>query len=62
VKSTLPVLVAGASFAGAAILGLVVGIVVATRVGQSLYVPAGLLVGAAIGGYSALRVVLRSLQ
>jgi hypothetical protein len=62
VKAFVPVLVAGGTFAGAAVIGLVVGVVAADRIGQPLLVPAGLLLGAAAGGFSALRLLLRSLQ
>jgi hypothetical protein len=62
VKPLLPVLAAGATFAGAAILGLLVGTIAATHAAQPLYAPAGLLLGAAVGGYCAVRVLLRSLQ
>lgn len=61
-KPLLPVLVAGGTFAAAAILGLLTGVVVAGRAGEPLLVPAGLMLGAAIGGYSALRMLLRSMQ
>jgi hypothetical protein len=59
-KSLLPVLAAGGTFAGAAVLGLAAGVLAAGRFGEPLLVPAGLLVGAAIGGYSALRLLMRS--
>lgn len=58
----LVVIVAGGTFAAAAIAGLLVGVGVANWRGQPLLAPAGLLVGAAIGGYSALRLMLRSIR
>ena len=61
-KQILPVLAAGGTFAAAAVLGLLVGIVAAGRSGKPILVPAGLLLGAALGGYSALRLLLRSMQ
>ena len=61
-KQILPVLAAGGTFAAAAVLGLLVGIVAAARSGKPILVPAGLLLGAMLGGYSALRVLLRSMQ
>jgi hypothetical protein len=61
-KQILPVLAAGGTFAGAAVLGLLAGIAVASRSGKPLFVPAGLLLGAALGGYSAIRVLLKSMQ
>lgn len=58
----LPILAAGGFFAAASVLGLFGGIVAAGRTGQPFLVPVGLMMGAAIGGYSALRLVLRSLE
>jgi hypothetical protein len=62
VKAFVPVLVAGGAFAGAAVVGLVAGIFAADRTGLPLLVPAGLLLGAAGGAFSALRLLMRSLQ
>jgi hypothetical protein len=62
VKPLLPVIVAGGSFAAAAVLGLLGGILAADRTGRPLLVPAGLILGAAIGGYSAVRLLMRSIQ
>jgi hypothetical protein len=61
-KGPLPVVVAGATFAAAAVLGLLGGIVAAGHTDQPILVPVGLMLGAAIGGYSALRLLFRSLQ
>jgi hypothetical protein len=60
-RPLLPVVVAGGTFAVAAVIGLIAGALVAGRTGQALWVPAGLLLGAAIGGYSAIRLLFRSL-
>jgi len=62
VKPLLPVLVAGGTFAAAAIVGLFCGVAAAARSGQALLAPAGLLIGAAIGAYAALRLLLRSMS
>jgi hypothetical protein len=62
VKPLLPVLVAGGTFAAAAIVGLFCGVIVAGRSGQALFAPAGLITGAAIGGYAALRLLMRSIS
>jgi hypothetical protein len=59
-KPLLPVVLAGGTFAAAAVIGLFSGVLIAQRTGNSLLGPVGLLVGAAIGGYSALRLLLRS--
>lgn len=61
-KALLPVLTAGGTFAAAAVAGLIVGAFLGTRSGQPLYAPAGLLLGAALGAYCAIRVLLRSMQ
>jgi hypothetical protein len=62
VKPFVPILVAGGTFAAAAVIGLLAGIVAAERARQPLFVPAGLLIGAAAGGFSAVRLLMRSLQ
>lgn len=61
-KSALPVVAAGGSFAGASIGGLALGIWIADRTGQQLWVVLGLGIGLAIGAYAAIRLVLRALQ
>ncbi len=58
--NALPVIGAGASFAGAVLLGLVAGIWLAGRTGQQLWVLGGLLVGIIVGGYGAYRLAAGS--
>jgi uncharacterized protein (DUF1501 family) len=62
VKPLLPVLVAGGAFAGGAVIGLLGGIAASRHFNQPLLVPAGLLLGMAIGGFSALRLILAAIQ
>ncbi|HLY04066.1 MAG TPA: hypothetical protein VKR56_16395 [Candidatus Cybelea sp.] len=61
-KAFLPVLFAGGSFAGAAILGLLVGVAAADRLGEPLLTPAGLLLGLIAGGYAGLRLLAKSME
>ena len=56
------ILAAGGTFAGAALVGLVLGIFVAGRTGQTLWVPGLLLTGLAVGGYAAVRMLLFELR
>ncbi len=60
VNNVLPVLAAGGTFAGTTLVGLAIGIAIASRTGQQLWVLGGLLAGLALGGYSAARLLLRS--
>jgi hypothetical protein len=60
VKQALPVLGAGAAFAGFSLLGFGLGIVIDQRTGAGYYAFVGLFVGMLLGGYSALRLLLRS--
>lgn len=46
----------------AAVTGLLGGVLAAGRFGEPLLVPAGLALGAAVGGVSALALLLRSLR
>jgi hypothetical protein len=57
----LPVLAAGGTFTVAALAGLLVGIWLGRTTGQPLWVIGGLLAGIAVGGYSAFRLLLRSM-
>jgi hypothetical protein len=58
----LPLVAAGSAFAGAAVLGLLCGIYAAGRRGEPLLAPAGLIVGALIGAYSAFRLLARAMR
>jgi hypothetical protein len=62
VRAVLPVLFAGGSFAGAAILGLLLGIVATQRLNAPLLTPAGLALGLIGGGYAALRLLAKSME
>ena len=55
------VLTAGSTFAVTVLGGLLIGAVVGQRTGQPLWALAGLFVGLGIGGYSAVRMLMRSL-
>ncbi|MGA8474820.1 MAG: hypothetical protein WB681_07095 [Candidatus Cybelea sp.] len=60
-KTLLPVVVAGSAFAAVAIVGLVCGVFVAGWRGNPLWAPIGLMLGAAVGAYSAFRVLTKSM-
>lgn len=60
-KGVVPVLAAGGTFAAAALGGLAAGIWISHASGNGLWVPAGLFAGMALGGYSAVRLLLRSM-
>ena len=61
VKELLPILSAGGTFAMTTLLGLVAGIVIAQRTGQQLWVFGGLCAGLVLGGYTAYRLLTRSM-
>jgi uncharacterized protein YneF (UPF0154 family) len=61
VNGVVPVLAAGGTFAMATLAGLALGAWVAARTGQGLWVVAGLFGGLIVGGYSAYRLLMRSL-
>lgn|GEM_PF-1641403 len=61
-KSVLPVVVAGSAFAAAAVIGLICGVLVGGRRGDPLWAPLGLLLGAAVGAYSAFQVLAKSMR
>jgi len=50
---------AGGTFAGAVLLGLLIGIWLSNRSGQPLWVLAGIFSGMALGGYGAMRMLMR---
>jgi hypothetical protein len=60
-KAVMPVLAAGGTFAMTTLAGLILGIWLGGRTGQGWWVVAGLFGGLAVGGYSAYRLLLRSL-
>ena len=55
-----PLIAAGGSFAGSALAGLLIGILVAQRTGSQMWVFLGLMAGLGIGAYSAVRLLMRS--
>ena len=61
-RALLPVVLAGGTFAATAIVGLLAGILAASRVREPLLVPAGLMLGGVVGAYAALRLLLRSMR
>ena len=61
-KTLLPVIAAGGTFAGAAVIGLAIGVLLAGRRAEPLLAPIGLLLGAAVGAYSALRILAKSMR
>lgn len=60
-RSLVPLLGAGGAFAGATLAGLCVGILLGSRTGSAIWVLVGLFAGMGLGGYSAYRLLLRSL-
>ncbi|HLX25657.1 MAG TPA: AtpZ/AtpI family protein [Candidatus Cybelea sp.] len=60
-KPILPVLGAGGTFAVATVGGLFAGVWLADRLRVPILAAAGLFVGLALGGYSAYRLLLRSM-
>lgn len=58
----MKILAAGGTFAGAALAGLLLGILIAGRTGQTLWVPAGIFLGLALGGYSAARMLMSEVR
>ncbi len=59
-KGLLPVIGAGGTFAGSAVAGLLLGIWLAGRTGAQLWVLGGLFGGLFLGGYAAVRLLMRS--
>jgi hypothetical protein len=62
VKQLLPVLAAGGTFAAAAVVGLLCGVIASEKWRLPFLAPLGLGLGAAIGAYSAFRLLARSMQ
>jgi len=60
-KSLVPLLGAGGTFAGCAIAGFAIGIWADQHTGSRYYTLIGLFAGMGIGGYGAVRLLLRSL-
>ena len=60
-KPVMPVLAAGGTFAVTTVAGLVAGAWLAERLRAPILVAVGLFVGLAAGGYSAYRLLLRSM-
>lgn len=58
----MKILAAGGTFAGATIIGLLLGIFVAGRTGQQLWVLGGIFLGLALGGYSAVRMLMAEIR
>lgn len=58
--NALPVLAAGGTFAASTLAGLIIGAWLAGRVNAPLLAVLGLFAGLAIGGYSAFRMLMRS--
>jgi hypothetical protein len=61
VKSLVPVLAAGGTFAVSSLAGLGIGILLADRSGQPMWVLGGLLMGLAIGAFSAFQLLRQSM-
>lgn len=59
-NSGAPLIAAGGTFAGSALAGLLIGILIAQRTGSQLWVFVGLLAGLGLGAYSAVRLLMRS--
>lgn len=62
VVNAAAVIGAGVSFAGTVLVGLLLGIWLAGRTGQQLWVVGGLFGGALLGGIAAIRLVLRGVS
>lgn len=60
-KGVVPVLAAGGTFALTALAGLTGGVWISRSTGSGFWVAAGLFAGMALGGYAAMRLLLRSM-
>lgn len=61
-RPLLPLAAAGGTFAASAIVGLVVGVLIAQRREEPLWALAGLMVGAGVGACSALALLVKSMR
>jgi hypothetical protein len=61
VKTLAPLLTAGAAFAFTTLAGLALGIVIARATNQPMWVFGCFMAGMGIGGYSAVRLLVRSI-
>jgi len=61
VNALVPVMAAGATFAVVTLCGLLAGVWIAHATGQGAWAGAGFIAGLVAGGYSAYRLVLRSM-
>ncbi len=61
-RPLLPVLAAGGTFAGSAVIGLFVGVLAAQRSEEPLWAVAGLMAGAALGAVCALGLLVRAMR
>jgi len=59
---TLKLVAAGGTFAGSALLGLLLGIWLGGRTNQPLWVLAGIFAGIVLGGWSAFRMLVQELH
>ena len=61
VKAAAPVLAAGGTFTICVLAGLAAGVLADRRTGAGFWAPVGLALGMAVGAYSAVRLLMRSL-
>ncbi|HEV7178473.1 MAG TPA: AtpZ/AtpI family protein [Candidatus Baltobacteraceae bacterium] len=61
-KTAAPLLAAGGTFAATALIGLFAGAALARHSGQPMWAFAGLLLGLGIGGYAAVRLLMRAIS
>jgi hypothetical protein len=61
VNAVVPVLAAGGTFAAATLLGLLAGVWLGRATSEPLWAVGGLVAGLLLGGYSAFRLLLRSM-
>jgi hypothetical protein len=61
VKGLVPVLAAGGTFAVGSLAGLGIGVLLAGRFGQPMWVLGGLLIGLFLGAFSAFQLLRQSM-